>query len=214
MIHWFLSMLLFTAPTDPALNKECDTVCPCDMNSEEIQAVIDQMFDVAYGNTKDRSKSILVGLAAPQVGIQKRIILVDLAATGVFTKDSGPPPPQLEAFINPEILWKSDERVVWREGCYSTSHICGIVPRSSQILISAYDRKGNIITQEYSGYTARIFQHEIDHLNGIRFPDRVENDAHLHWVEPAEVPEYRIYWADWKKTFPREKWLEMKNGNP
>ncbi len=207
-------MAFFLAPTDPALNEESNQICPCDIPSEETQGLIDQMIDIAFGNTKDRSKSILVGLAAPQIGIQKRIILVDLAATGVFTKDSGPPPPQVEAFINPEILWRSDEMVGWREGCFSTSRIFGIVPRSKQILVRAYDRNANLITQEYSGYTARIFQHEIDHLDGIRFPDRIENGAHLHWVEESEIAEYRINWATWQKTAPREKWLEMKHENP
>ena len=107
MINLLLTMALFLAPTDPQLNEESNQVCPCDIGSDEIQGIIDTMIEMAYGETKDKSKSILVGLAAPQIGIQKRSILVDTAATGVFTKDSGPPPPQIKEFINPEILWKS-----------------------------------------------------------------------------------------------------------
>lgn len=204
-------MTLFLAPTDPLLNEESTSVCPCDISSEEIQGTIDTMFQVAFGETKDKSKSILVGLAAPQIGIQKRIILVDTAATGIFTKDSEPPPPQIKEFINPEILWQSDEQIIWREGCFSTSRICGLVPRSSKVLIRAYDREGNILTQEYEGYVARIFQHEIDHLNGIRFPDRITDDSDLHWVDESEIIEYRINWANWPNKFAREKWEEIKN---
>lgn len=214
MIHLLLSMTLFLAPTDPQLNEESTSVCPCDISSEEIQGTIDTLIEIAFGETKDRSKPILVGLAAPQIGIQKRIILVDTAATGVFTKDSGPPPPQIRAFINPEILWQSENQVIWREGCSSTSHVCGLVPRSRQVLIRSYDREGNIITREYEGYVARIFQHEIDHLNGIRFPDRIADPNALHWVEESEIPEYRIHWANWPKKFSRESWLEMKCGRP
>ncbi|HSX11076.1 MAG TPA: peptide deformylase [Chlamydiales bacterium] len=206
-------MTLLLPPTDPLLNQRADEVCACHIQSDEIQSIIDQMIDFAYGNTKDRSKSILVGLAAPQIGIQKRIILVDTAATGVFTKDSSPPPPQIDAYIDPEIVWKSDEIALWREGCYSTSRICGIVPRAKKIVVRSYDRNGDVSTQEFEGYTARIFQHEIDHLDGIRFPDYVQNEEHLHWVEEKEMPEYRIHWANWEKTCPREKWLEMKNGS-
>lgn len=214
MLHILLSMALsFLPPTDPRLNEECEQVCPCEIISEEIQQIIDQMFWVAFGETGDRTKRIMVGLAAPQIGIQKRIILVDTAATGVFTKDEEPPPPRMEVFINPEILWRSEEQVLWREGCYSTGSICGVVPRSKQILIRAYDREGNLITHEYEGYVARIFQHEIDHLDGVRFPDKVSGDEDLHWVEIKEYPEYRINWRNWPRKCSRTQWLEMKCGH-
>jgi peptide deformylase len=206
-------MALFLAPTDPQLNEESNPVCPCEIKTEEIQQLIDQMIDLAYGETKDKSKGVLVGLAAPQIGVQKRIILVDTAATGVWTKDCTPPPPEIKVFINPEILWKSDEMAIWREGCYSTSRVFGLVPRPNRVLIRAYNREGNIVSQEYEGYVARIFQHEIDHLDGIRFPDRIVDESALHWVEPSEIVEYRIDWANWPKKCPREKWLELKFGN-
>ncbi len=206
-------MSIFLSPTDLRLNEKSVDVCPCNISSEEIQQTIDTMFEVAFSESKDRRKSILVGLAAPQIGIQQRIILVDLAATGVFTKEIQPPPPQIEVFIDPEIRWKSDETEIWREGCFSTSQICGLVPRHKTILVRAFDRQGNLITQEFSGYTARIFQHEIDHLDGIRFPDRVENDDCLHWVDMADISAYRIEWSNWKRKCPRQAWIEMKNGH-
>lgn len=211
MIHILLSMALFLTPNDPRLNEVSVHVCPCDIPSKGIQEIVDTMIQVAYGETADKTKMILVGLAAPQIGIQKRIILVDTAATGIFTKDSAPPPPQIKEFINPEILWKSEEQIVWREGCFSTSRVCGLVPRSSRVVVQSYDRNGNILVQEYEGYVARIFQHEIDHLDGVRFPDRISDDDSLHWVEENEIIEYRINWQNWPKKFAREKWLEMKN---
>jgi len=204
--------MLFLAPKDPRLNQISEKVPVDEIQSEPIQSLIEQMFDIAFGETRDYTRSILVGLAAPQIGIQKRIILVDLAATGIFTKDSKQNVPQIEAYINPEIIWRSEETLLWREGCFSTSRICGLVPRSARILVRAYDREGNQLEKEFHGYTARIFQHEIDHLNGARFPDRIEDDRHLHWVEEKELVEYRIEWANWQKTYPRQKWIKMKNG--
>lgn len=205
MVHLLLTMTLFLAPTHPQLNESSDSICPCAIVHSDTQETIDKMLELA-------AQVLPVGLAAPQIGIQERIILVDLAATGIFTPTSQRPSPQFQVYINPEILWKSDEIVCWREGCFSTANISGIVPRSNRILIRAYDREGNLLCEEFTGYTARIFQHEIDHLDGIRFPEHIKNDADLHWVEPEELPAYRIHWASWQKTCPRELWLEMKSG--
>lgn len=211
MIQLLLTMSLFLAPTHPQLNEKSEEVCPCDIKTEEIQGVIEQMYSVAFAESSDRTKAVMVGLAAPQIGIQKRIILIDVAATGVFTETAQPPPPQMREFINPEILWESDEMAIWREGCFSTSNICGLVPRHERILLTAYDRLGNILTEEFSGYTARIFQHEIDHLDGVRFPDRIKDDESLHLVEDEEVPQYRIHWANWPRKCSRSAWNEMKH---
>lgn len=214
MLNLLLCMNLFLAPNDPRLNERSYNICSCHIPQEDTQQIIDTMYNVAFGETQDRSRSILVGLAAPQIGFNQRIILVDVAATGVFTKESEPPPPQLKEFINPEIIWKSQDQIVWREGCFSTDRICGLVPRAKEIIVRYYDRQGNIFTDEFSGYVARIFQHEIDHLDGIRFPDRIENNDDLHWVELDEISDYRINWMNWSKKCLRETWIEMKNGHP
>jgi peptide deformylase len=62
------------------------------------------------------------------------------------------------------------------------------------------------------GFVARVFQHEVDHLDGIRFPDRIDNDAHLHWVEPHEIATYAKAAPHWPRLCPRERWLGMKAG--
>lgn len=214
MFQLILSMTLFLAPTDTRLNEESLEVCPCEIRCDEVQEIIDTMLDIAHGETRDRTRSVMVGLAAPQIGIQERIILVDIAATGIFTKELDPPPsPDIRVFINPKILWQSEEKEVWREGCYSTGRICGLVPRSKKVLIRAYDRDGNIITEEFSGYVARIFQHEIDHLDGIRFPDRIDDDSALHWVDEEDLIEYRIDWNNWPKKISRADWEKVRDGN-
>lgn len=102
-----------------------------------------------------------------------------------------------------------------REGCFSVdTHVCGVVPRAKWIKIEAYDRDGNRVEEEYFDYTARIFQHEIDHLDGKRFPDRVGQSGKLHWVEEHEYPVYRVNWGTWSNDVPWEDWIAMKEGRP
>ncbi len=122
---------------------------------------------------------------------------------------------ELRVYINPRITQKSPELVMDREGCFSVdNHVCGVVPRAKWIKIEAYDRDGNRVEEEYFDYTARIFQHEIDHLDGKRFPDRVGQNGKLHWVEEHEYPVYRVNWGTWSNVVPWEDWLAMKEGRP
>ena len=148
----------------------------------------------------------MVGLAAPQLGISKRIIIVDVASTGMGGT------PDLRAYINPKIVERSDQTEQGREGCFSTGNVCGIVERSSNIGIEALDRDGNPLSENWDSFTARIFQHEIDHLDGIRFPERIKDDTKLHWVEPEQFGEYRVHWADWAELCPRATWEAVKVG--
>lgn len=193
MIRLLLYVTLFLDPVDPQLNEEAWDICPCQIRGKETQEIVDQMFEIGCEE----------GFSAPQIGIQKSIILVNLAPVGAE--------PKLKEFINPQIVWKSEEQTIGQEGCISTGHIHGIVPRAEKVSIRSYDRKCQLSVQEFSGHIARIFQHEIDHLDGIRFPDRIENDNDLHWVEPDEIPSYQTHWLGWKKKAPREVWLKMKN---
>lgn len=194
-------MLEFVPPTHPVLKEKAAEIRYEEIGGEEIQSIIDQMIDLACGEQKDINRPILVGLAAPQIGISKRIILVDVGANGKGVVS------QLNAYINPKILWRSEEKEEWYEACYSTGRCVGIVSRPSKVRISAYDRRGNEVTEEHTGYVARIFQHESDHLNGVRFTQWVEDDAKLHWVEPHEFPLYRNQerWRSWTRRFPREQ---------
>ncbi len=212
MFYLLLSMSLFLAPEDARLSVRAEPICACQIKSIEVQKHIDTMLSVAYSNTEEPTKPILVGLAAPQIGICKRIILVDLAATGIFPRDPSAPTSRIAVFINPEIAWQSEEQSYWREGCFSTGHVHGVVPRSHKILLRAYTRDGQLITKEFEGYTARIIQHEVDHLNGLRFPERIQNDTDLHWVEESEIPEYREHWANWPKKCPKTMWQALIAG--
>ncbi len=201
-------MSIFTPPGDPLLRMVVPEVPMEEICSSEIQEIIDTMYAIARGERGDTEKRVMVGLAAPQIGVAKRIILVDIDVQA-DRKDLG----SLNAYINPKIVWSSEEQVEEREGCYSVDkHVMGIVPRALRIKVTALDRQGTPISEEFSGFTARIFQHEIDHLEGIRFPDRVGEKGILQWVEEDQYPEYRKNWQNWPVHCPWDIWLAMKEG--
>jgi peptide deformylase len=196
----------FVSPSDPILIKKAKEIPVGRIRSVEIQNIIEKMLDIAFGEQGDRKRPILVGLAAPQVGISKRIIFVDVAADGHGGVGN------LRIYINPKIIWKAKESEEWYEGCFSTNRVCGIVKRPKSVEIEAYTREGKLIKEKHQGYSARIFQHEIDHLDGQEFVSHIKDDNKLHWVEDYEFPKYRDKeaWRTWPKKCPREKWERIK----
>lgn len=201
-------MRKFVLPSDPILTKTATPLSVSEIGTPVIVKIIDEMKDVAYGEQQERTKPVLVGLAAPQIGISKRIVLVDVRANG--KGDVG----DVRVYINPEIIVSSTEKEEWYEGCYSTDRVCGIVSRPTNVTIRALTIAGETTQETYHGYTARIFQHEIDHLNGKEFITHITDDDKLHWVEEADFPEYRNNeaWRVWKKKCPRVKWEKIKRG--
>lgn len=115
--------------------------------------LIDNMFETMYAEDG-------VGLAAPQIGISKRIAVVDVREDNKIV------------LINPEII-AEEGKAIMEEGCLSIPGETGDVIRSQNIKVKSLDRKGNEIEFEAEGYEARAIQHEIDHLNGILFIDKV-----------------------------------------
>jgi peptide deformylase len=123
----------------------------------EIVSFVKEMFDIMY---KERG----IGLAAPQVDVGKRIIVID---TGEEINGK-------LALINPEILEFSDHLEPYEEGCLSVPKLLADVVRPSEILVKGVNVKGEEVEIEASGLMARVLQHEVDHLNGILFIDRIE----------------------------------------
>ena len=127
----------------------------------ELNTLITNMYDTMY-------KAEGVGLAAPQVGLAIRLLVIDLVA---FKEDD----PELGAFkvvmINPTILERSEEEVTLEEGCLSIPGVHENVSRSEHIKIKYQDASFNEYTEEFNGYKARVIQHEYDHLDGILFVD-------------------------------------------
>lgn len=125
-------MLAFVEPNNPLLNAVAVKIPLEEIDSNNTKRVIEEMLEVAYGEQKDRTKPVLVGLAAPQIGFSKRIILVDTKADGKGGVGN------LRVYINPEIIWKSKEEGEWYEGCFSTGNICGIVSRATKIKVRGF----------------------------------------------------------------------------
>jgi len=106
-----------------------------------------------------------IGLAAIQIGTSKRVVTMDLA------KKEEPKNPQV--FINPEIVWSSDEKAVYEEGCLSIPEIYSDVERPAQVKVKYLDLEGELHEIEANGLLSTCLQHEVDHLNGILFIDHL-----------------------------------------
>ena len=130
------------------------TVCqPVAEINDEIRKIVDDMFETMY-------KEEGIGLAAPQVNIQQRIITIDLDSENS----------NQIVLINPEILESSGETGI-EEGCLSIPGFRALVPRKEKVTVKALDREGKEFTLNADGLLAICIQHEIDHLNGILFVD-------------------------------------------
>ncbi len=196
----------FVKPNDSVLMQIATEIPREQILTVDTKKTVEALLHVALGEQMDQTKPILVGLAAPQVGISKRVILVDVKADGKGVKGD------LRVYINPVIISFSKENNEWYEGCFSTGGVCGIVSRPTSVTVQAYTVEGKLIVEIYHGYTARIFQHEIDHLNGREFVSHISDDSKLHWVEDEEFVEYRNNgkWRTWTKLCPRDRWLQIK----
>ena len=134
---------------------------PVSKISDETRELIDNMVDTMR-------EAPGVGLAAPQVGISQRIIVVEYT-TNEEEEDA---PKKLYAVVNPEIKILDDEKVKGIEGCLSLPGLLGEVDRSFKVSVKGLNRQGNRIRIKAEGWLARIFQHEIDHLDGVVFTDK------------------------------------------
>ncbi len=127
-----------------------------------------------------------VGLAAPQVGESTRLIVVEYG-----DEENEETPPKLYVLANPEITRSSEDTVLGTEGCLSIPGIQGDVERLAAVTVKGLNRHGRPMTVKAKGWLARIFQHEIDHLDGVLFVDRAEKlwqaEEHQGQVSPDRV---------------------------
>lgn len=123
-----------------------------------VHALVDDMFETMYAAPG-------IGLAAPQIGIKQRLVVIDVAG-----KDE---PPQPMVLVNPEIVAEGEGRVVAEEGCLSLPDIYADVERPERVFVRFVDRDGATREMDVDGLLARCVQHEIDHLNGVLFVDHL-----------------------------------------
>ena len=164
---------------DPVLRRKAR---PVKTFSKDLQTLIDDMIETM----RDAPG---VGLAAPQVGISERLIVVEY---GEDKEDENgeiiEAPKKLYVLINPEIVKTSEEKELGVEGCLSIPGLVGEVERFSRIQVKGLNRHGQPTKVKAKGWLARIFQHEIDHINGVVFPDR----AVRVWKPQADEEEERV----------------------
>ncbi|MCP4363444.1 MAG: peptide deformylase [Chloroflexi bacterium] len=123
-----------------------------------------------------------VGLAAPQIGLPQQLTVIESLPQTDEEGHDIPDSRQLFVIANPRIVWESREVVDGIEGCLSIPGYLGEVERHEAIRVRAQDQYGKKIKLKLSGWTARIFQHEIDHLNGVLYIDRLTSPDNL-WTE-------------------------------
>lgn len=141
---------------DPVLRGNADEVTVFD---DELETLVRDMFETMYHADG-------IGLAAPQIGLAKRIIVVDLRV------QEGEEPRSV-AVVNPVVTWQSEETEKESEGCLSIPGLEELVTRPVSVRVEGQDPAGDDLVVEADGLFARALQHEIDHVNGILFVDRV-----------------------------------------
>lgn len=144
---------------DPVLRRKAHKITEFD---RDLQTLVNDMVDTL----RDAPG---VGLAAPQIGVSSRLIVVEY---GEEDDEKEEAPKKLYIVINPEIVKPSEEMVEGVEGCLSVPGLCGVVDRHQSIMVKGFNRQGKPIRIKAKDWLARIFQHEIDHLDGVLYTDR------------------------------------------
>ena len=145
---------------DPVLRRKAHAVTKFDKN---LGTLIDDMVETMR-------EAPGVGLAAPQVGLSERLIVVEYYEREE-DEENEEAPKRVWAVVNPEIVKASDEKLMGVEGCLSIPGLLGEVERHAEVQVKGLNRHGKPMKVKAKGWLARIFQHEIDHLNGVMFTD-------------------------------------------
>ena len=163
---------------EPVLRRKARAVTTFD---KTLQTLIDDMVETMR-------EAPGVGLAAPQIGLSERLIVIEYYEKPE-EEEKEEASKKVWAVLNPEIVKASEEMVMGVEGCLSIPNLVGEVERHAAVQVKGLNRHGKPTKIKAEGWLARIFQHEIDHLNGVMFTDRA---THV-WQPPQEVePEQEV----------------------
>ena len=157
-----MALLTILTFPDPRLKERS---LPVEHVDESIRTLIDDMFETMYDSEG-------VGLAAPQIGILKRVVVLDCGDRDPDEETSPLKPVEPIAIINPEVQ-ESEGIVTWQEGCLSVPGYTDDVERAAQVVVTGLNRDGEPMRIEAQGLLAVCLQHEIDHLEGTLFVDRL-----------------------------------------
>lgn len=184
----------------PVLNRTADAVE--DPTAPEIQRLIADMVDTM-------ADAPGIGLAAPQVHVPKRLVIFHIPEIRAHQEEDENGEEAEEAvpmtvLTNPEIEALGEERITGIEGCLSLPGMVGMVPRFRHIRYKALAPDGSVIEREASGYHARVVQHECDHLDGILYPQRMEDLSTLGYTDEMDRDELPLGARMREKELPTE----------
>jgi peptide deformylase len=162
---------------DPLLRKESKKVKDF---GKALQVLIDDMLETMHAASG-------LGLAAPQIGVLERVIVIQMPEDDE-SEEQGPHNDKLFTLCNPQIV-RADGEEEGEEGCLCLPGFVGEVKRATSVTVKAQDRQGKKLRIKAEGFLARAFQHEIDHLDGILYIDRVENPDKIRRLVPLEEEE-------------------------
>ncbi len=165
MIHEILKM------GDPRLLRVAKPVE--DIRDPALKTIIADMFETMHA-----AKG--VGLAAPQIGVDLRLMIFGFEASPRYPDE---PPLPATTLINPWLERLTDETEEGWEGCLSVPGMRGLVPRASYIRYGGVLEDGGVLEREVQGFHARVFQHEFDHLNGVLYPQRITDMTQFGFIE-------------------------------
>jgi peptide deformylase len=178
-IEFLMTVRPIIQPDNPILRKKAQRVTTFDRS---LQTLIDDMVETMLAAPG-------IGLAAPQVAVSKRVIVVRLQDDEASREEFGEEAGRLYVFVNPEIIKASKEKVEGVEACLSIPGYAGRVDRHESVVVTGQDRHGKPQRVKAKGWLARVFQHEIDHLDGRLFID-IASDV---WqVRPEDEAEEEV----------------------
>ncbi len=147
-----------------------------EFNTPALHSLIQDMFD-----TMDAHEG--VGLAAPQIGVSQRIVVFGITHNRRYP-DAGSIP--MTVLINPSIQIIGDDCCFGWEGCLSVPGMRGEVARANRLIYSGFDAQGSRFERDVGDFHARVVQHEVDHLDGLLYPSRIENMSRFGFAEEIE----------------------------
>jgi peptide deformylase len=166
---------ILTVAESASILKQVST--PVERVDDDLRRLMDDMLETMYAAPG-------IGLAAIQIGVAKRVIVMDLAREGEE--------PQPRFFVNPEITWRSEETAPYEEGCLSVPEIYDEVERPARVRLNYLDYDGERIEEEAEGLYAVCIQHEMDHIEGVLFIDhlsRLKRDRAVQKVKKLKRDE-------------------------
>jgi len=178
-----MSILKVSRMGHPVLRKPAQEILPEQIGHPALQKLIDDMVETMIDEEG-------IGLAAPQVFQPFRLVILGDPEADPEDEEDIP----LTVLINPRWLEQSEEKAEGWEGCLSVPGMRGVVPRSTSVVLEALDREGERVELHAEDMFARILQHEIDHLDGVLYLDRMTDMRRLAFME-----EFQRYWQ------PREE---------